>query len=65
MELTSIFNFSDGLGGEKHRWSEGATTLSGKLHNIIGDVLIGSAVVAYLGPFTVDFRQVQQRFNCK
>ena len=26
--------------------------------NIIGDVLISAAVVAYLGPFILDFRQV-------
>ncbi|CAG7819217.1 unnamed protein product, partial [Allacma fusca] len=42
---------------EKQRWSVGATTLSDKLHNIFGDVLISAAVVAYLGPFTVDYRQ--------
>ncbi|CAG7826241.1 unnamed protein product, partial [Allacma fusca] len=30
----------DGLSGEKQRWSVGATTLSDKLHNIFGDVLI-------------------------
>ncbi|CAL8109272.1 unnamed protein product [Orchesella dallaii] len=46
----------DGLGGERTRWSEGAAMLSDRLINIIGDVLIGAAVVAYLGPFTVDFR---------
>ena len=26
--------------------------------NIIGDVLISAAIVAYLGPFILDFRQV-------
>jgi len=48
--------YKDGLGGEKTRWSEGAANLSDTLFNIIGDVLISAAVVAYLGPFTVDFR---------
>lgn len=52
----------DGLGGEKTRWSDGAAMLADKLHNIIGDVLIGAAVVAYLGPFTVDFRQVRKNY---
>jgi hypothetical protein len=28
--------------------------------NIIGDVLLSAAVVAYLGPFILDFRQVCQ-----
>ena len=49
-----------GLGGERDRWTENANTLSSKYTNITGDVLLASAVVAYLGPFTVDFRQV----NC-
>ncbi|CAG7816608.1 unnamed protein product [Allacma fusca] len=46
-----------GLGGEKTRWSDGAAMLSERLVNIFGDVLISAAVVAYLGPFTVDYRQ--------
>jgi len=48
----------DGLGGEKHRWSEGAAQLADKLYNSFGDVLISAAIVAYLGPFTVDYRKV-------
>ncbi|KAG8235431.1 hypothetical protein J437_LFUL015496 [Ladona fulva] len=46
-----------GLGGEKSRWSELAEMLQGQLKDIIGDVLLSAGVVAYLGAFTVDFRQ--------
>ncbi|XP_037073999.1 dynein heavy chain 3, axonemal-like [Pollicipes pollicipes] len=46
-----------GLGGEKSRWSEAAETLTGRYDNIMGDVLLSAGVVAYLGPFTVDYRQ--------
>ncbi|XP_033109939.1 dynein heavy chain 3, axonemal-like isoform X2 [Anneissia japonica] len=46
-----------GLGGEKDRWSEAAKELGEKYINITGDVLISSGVIAYLGAFTVDFRQ--------
>ncbi|CAB3991140.1 dynein heavy chain 3, axonemal-like, partial [Paramuricea clavata] len=45
-----------GLGGEKDRWTQAADTLSDKYSKVTGDVLLSSAVVAYLGPFTVDFR---------
>ncbi|XP_053383461.1 dynein axonemal heavy chain 3-like [Mercenaria mercenaria] len=45
-----------GLGGEKDRWTEAAKTLGEKYTNITGDVLLSSGVVAYLGAFTVDFR---------
>lgn len=46
-----------GLGGEKTRWSETAVYLHGLLGNVIGDVLLSSGTVAYLGAFTVDYRQ--------
>jgi hypothetical protein len=46
------------LGGEKGRWSETAKCLRGTLHNVIGDVLLAAGAIAYLGPFTVNFRQV-------
>ncbi|KAJ8968034.1 hypothetical protein NQ317_017171 [Molorchus minor] len=46
-----------GLGGEKARWSEAAKQLQGLLDNVIGDVLLSAGTIAYLGPFTVDYRQ--------
>lgn len=45
-----------GLGGEKSRWSQTAKDLQGLLGNVIGDVLLSAGAVAYLGPFTVDYR---------
>jgi len=47
-----------GLGGEKDRWTENARTLGETYFKITGDVLISSGVVAYLGPFTVSYRNV-------
>ena len=47
-----------GLGGEKDRWTEAARLLGEKYINILGDVLLSSGVVAYLGAFTVGYRQV-------
>jgi dynein heavy chain len=35
-----------------------AEDLGDTYNNIVGDVLLSSAIVAYLGPFTVEFRQV-------
>lgn len=45
-----------GLGGEKDRWTEAALVLGDRYDRVTGDVLLSSGVVAYLGPFTVDFR---------
>ncbi len=50
--------YSDGLDGEKKRWTENAARLAIRLKNIVGDMLIATGIVAYLGPFTVEFRQV-------
>jgi dynein heavy chain len=55
-----------GLGGEKDRWSEAAKSLSITLTNLTGDVLLSSAVIAYLGAFTLAFRnQVLSEWNAK
>ncbi|XP_008202999.3 dynein heavy chain 3, axonemal [Nasonia vitripennis] len=45
-----------GLGSEKSRWSEAAATLGASLGNVIGDILLASGIVAYLGAFTVVYR---------
>merc|ERR1719409_2135262 len=45
-----------GLGGEKDRWTHMARDLAEKLVNVTGDVLISSAIVAYLGVFSADYR---------
>jgi dynein heavy chain len=47
-----------GLGGEKIRWTQAANNLGLQYTNLTGDVLLSSAVVAYLGAFTAAFRQV-------
>ncbi|XP_071815449.1 dynein axonemal heavy chain 3-like isoform X3 [Apostichopus japonicus] len=46
-----------GLGGEKDRWLQLVEELGESYVNIVGNVLLSAAVVAYLGPFTTDFRQ--------
>ncbi|XP_048589777.1 dynein axonemal heavy chain 3-like isoform X2 [Nematostella vectensis] len=46
-----------GLGGERTRWTQVAKELESTYINIVGDVLLSGGIVAYLGPFTVEFRQ--------
>ena len=48
-----------GLGGEKIRWTQTAKDLASLFGNVAGDVLVSAGVVAYLGPFTADFRMEQ------
>ncbi|XP_039753870.1 dynein heavy chain 3, axonemal [Pararge aegeria] len=46
-----------GLGGEKARWTDLARQLQELLSNIIGDVLLSAGFIAYLGPYTVNYRR--------
>ena len=46
----------NGLGGEKVRWGETAESLKVSYNNIVGDVLLSSGVIAYLGAFTLAYR---------
>ncbi|RVE49566.1 hypothetical protein evm_005794 [Chilo suppressalis] len=46
-----------GLGGEKARWTDLAMQLQELLGNIIGDVLLSAGFIAYLGPYTVNYRR--------
>jgi dynein heavy chain len=48
-----------GLGGEKARWTSQINELTHTYDHVIGDVLLSSSVIAYLGAFTFDYRQVK------
>ncbi|XP_028841933.1 dynein heavy chain 1, axonemal isoform X2 [Denticeps clupeoides] len=45
-----------GLADEKERWKETVQKLEYMLNNIAGDVLLAAGYVAYLGPFTGEYR---------
>eukprot|EP00494_Astrolonche_serrata_P032340 UN32609 len=45
-----------GLGGEKKRWSESVATYNEQLENVVGDVVVSSGAIAYLGAFTAEYR---------
>ncbi|EDL24804.1 mCG3819, partial [Mus musculus] len=46
----------NGLADEKVRWQETVENLENMLDNIFGDVLVAAGFVAYLGPFTGQYR---------
>ena len=47
----------DGLGGEGVRYEKESVRYSAALANVLGDVLVSSAQIAYLGPFQNKYRQ--------
>ena len=46
-----------GLGSEKSRWTQNVEQLCETYDNIVGDVLLSGGIVAYLGPFELEYRQ--------
>ncbi|GIL82190.1 hypothetical protein Vretifemale_11083, partial [Volvox reticuliferus] len=45
-----------GLGGEKERWTQAASVLRGQMGGVAGDMLLAAGAVAYLGAFTMPYR---------
>ena len=46
-----------GLGGEKVRWQQVADDLSKDFTNLTGDIMLSSGYIAYLGAFTLKYRE--------
>lgn len=46
------------LGGEKTRWTQRSEELGIDYVNLTGDVIVSSGLIAYLGAFTPDFREL-------
>lgn len=45
-----------GLGGEKVRWAKSIKMGDELLANVVGDIVVSAGTVAYLGPFTEEYR---------
>ena len=56
--LLVLIQLIGGLSDEKVRWHESVLAMDGQIVNIVGDVMISSGVIAYLGTFTVSLRLV-------
>nr|XP_046240546.1 dynein axonemal heavy chain 1 [Scatophagus argus] len=50
-----------GLADEKVRWKETVQHLDYMVNNVAGDVLLSAAYIAYLGPFTGEYRAAMAR----
>ena len=54
--LTRANQLTGGLGDEAVRWTSAAAQLEKDLSNLIGNMLLAAGCIAYLGPFTAQFR---------
>ena len=46
-----------GLASEALRWKTNATKLEEDLKNLVGNIVLAAASIAYLGPFTNNYRK--------
>lgn len=54
--IVSAFGVSAGLAGEKVRWEETVSILEEKIGYLVGDCLVASAFMSYMGPFLSNYR---------
>lgn len=57
LQLDRAEKLIGGLAGEKIRWLQKASDLGKAFLNVVGDILISSGVIAYLGVFTSVYRK--------
>ena len=57
IQLDRAKKLIDGLAGEKIQWRKRATDLREESKNIIGDVLLCSGIIAYMGAFPLAYRE--------
>ena len=56
VRLDSAMKLIGGLGGEEVRWRASVVELESDYKNLDGDLLIAAGTIAYLGPFTGEYR---------
>lgn len=57
LKLERAESLISSLGGEKQRWTDAAQNLQTIFEHLAGDILVSSAVIAYLGPFSYEHRK--------
>jgi len=63
LKLSLASRLLNALGAEKERWAQSIIDLDETLKVIIGDVLLASAFVSYVGPFNKQFRDAIMNEN--
>ena len=57
MKLELANRLTVALGSEKVRWNEGITSMSIERGLLLGNCLLASAFISYIGPFTKEYRE--------
>ncbi|KAH6567387.1 hypothetical protein BASA60_009078 [Batrachochytrium salamandrivorans] len=58
IKLSRAGKLISGLSGERQRWALAVDQFDMRIGNIIGDILLSSGAIAYIGPFTAEYRNL-------
>ena len=58
IQLVRAEKLVGGLASEAERWKTNAAKLQEDLNNLIGNIVLAAASIAYLGPITYNYRQL-------
>jgi len=62
--LTRAGKLTSALGDEQARWEESVALFEQEINNVVGNVFIAAACVAYQGAFTSHYRQLVGTLSC-
>lgn len=68
IQLVRAEKLVSGLASEAERWKVNAALLEEDLRNLVGNIILAAGSIAYLGPFTYNYRsEIIQKWinNCK
>ena len=58
IQLVRAEKLVGGLAGEAERWKINVAKLQEDLKSLVGNILLASASIAYIGPFTNEYRSL-------